>query len=89
MRNIEVHYLANPHGEIYFSLVSDWRDAPYEQSDEDLEILDYAKRELAALNSRYAFDGKTRFTCCIAAVSIIRPKSAGWAGSASAASCMS
>lgn len=27
MRNIEVHYLANPHGEIYFSLVSDWRDA--------------------------------------------------------------
>ncbi|HCD84347.1 MAG TPA: protein ndvB, partial [Agrobacterium sp.] len=61
MRNIEVHYLANPHGEIYFSLVSDWRDAQYEQSDDDLEILDYAKRELAALNSRYAFDGKTRF----------------------------
>ncbi len=61
MRNIEVHYLANPHGEIYFALVSDWRDAQYEQSGDDLEILEYAKRELAALNSRYAFDGKTRF----------------------------
>lgn len=61
MRNIEVHYLANPHGEIYFSLVSDWRDAQYEQSEDDLEILEYAKRELATLNSRYAFDGKTRF----------------------------
>ncbi|MCL6655085.1 protein ndvB [Agrobacterium rubi] len=61
VRNIEVHYLANPHGEIYFSLISDWRDAPHEQSAEDVEILEYAKREVAALSSRYAFDGKTRF----------------------------
>jgi cyclic beta-1,2-glucan synthetase len=42
VRNLEVHYLANPHGEIYFSLLSDWRDAKTEQTEADLEILDYA-----------------------------------------------
>jgi cyclic beta-1,2-glucan synthetase len=61
IRNIEVHYLANPHGEIYFSLVSDWRDASYEQSPDDVEVLEYAKREIAALSARYAYDGKNRF----------------------------
>ncbi|WP_421423065.1 GH36-type glycosyl hydrolase domain-containing protein [Agrobacterium rosae] len=61
VRNIEVHYLANPHGEIYFALISDWRDAASEQSAEDIEILEYAKREVAELSARYAFDGKTRF----------------------------
>ncbi|KQO73803.1 glucoamylase family protein [Rhizobium sp. Leaf262] len=61
VRNLEVHYLANPHGEISFALISDWRDAQYEQSSEDVEILEYAKREVAALSERYAFDGRTRF----------------------------
>jgi cyclic beta-1,2-glucan synthetase len=61
VRNLEVHYLANPHGEIYFALISDWRDAPYEQSDEDNEILEYGKREIAALGARYASEGKNRF----------------------------
>ncbi|WP_311273129.1 MULTISPECIES: GH36-type glycosyl hydrolase domain-containing protein [unclassified Rhizobium] len=61
VRNIEVHYLANPHGEIYFALISDWRDAKFEQTPEDIEILEYAKREVEALSARYAFDGKKRF----------------------------
>ncbi len=61
VRNLEVHYLANPHGEIYFSLLSDWRDSKFEESDADLEILDYAKREIAALNAKYDEDGKARF----------------------------
>ncbi|TCL72891.1 glucoamylase family protein [Rhizobium sp. BK251] len=61
VRNIEVHYLANPHGEIYFALLSDWPDSSLEESDADLEVLDYAKREIANLSARYAFDGKTRF----------------------------
>lgn len=61
IRNLEVHYLANPHGEIYFSLISDWRDAQQEQTTEDVELLEYAKREVATLSARYAFDGKTRF----------------------------
>ncbi len=61
IRNLEVHYLANPHGEIYFALLSDWKDSNVEQSDADLEVLEYARREVAALSGRYAFDGKTRF----------------------------
>ncbi|MGK9051620.1 GH36-type glycosyl hydrolase domain-containing protein [Neorhizobium petrolearium] len=61
VRNLEVHYLANPRGEIYFSLLSDWRDSKFEETDADLEILDYAKREIAALSAKYAHDGKTRF----------------------------
>jgi cyclic beta-1,2-glucan synthetase len=61
IRNLEVHYLANPHGEIFFALLSDWRDSKIEETDADLEILEYAKREIAALNARYASEPKTRF----------------------------
>ncbi len=61
VRNIEVHYLANPRGEIYFALLSDWKDSALEQTDADLEVLEYARREVATLSARYAYDGKTRF----------------------------
>ncbi|SIR40838.1 cyclic beta-1,2-glucan synthase [Rhizobium sp. RU20A] len=61
VRNIEVHYLANPKGEVYFALVSDWADSKFEETATDLDVLDYAKKEIAALSARYAFDGRTRF----------------------------
>ncbi|CAH0338566.1 glucoamylase family protein [Rhizobium sp. CECT 9324] len=61
IRNLEVHYLTNPHGEIYFALLSDWKDSHVEETIADLEVLDYAKREVAQLSARYATDGKTRF----------------------------
>ncbi|MGV2122328.1 GH36-type glycosyl hydrolase domain-containing protein [Agrobacterium vitis] len=61
VRNLEVHYLTNPRGEVYFSLLSDWPDAKVEETEADLEVLEYAKREMAALNARYNEDGKTRF----------------------------
>jgi cyclic beta-1,2-glucan synthetase len=61
VRNLEVHYLANPRGEISFALVSDWADSPVEETAADLEVLDYAKREIAELAGRYAYDGRTRF----------------------------
>ncbi|SEH20883.1 glucoamylase family protein [Rhizobium sp. NFR12] len=61
VRNLEVHYLANPKGEIYFALLSDWRDAKFEEQEADLEILEYAKREIAALNTRYMEEAGTRF----------------------------
>ena len=61
VRNLEVHYLTNPRGEIYFALLSDWRDSPVEETAADLEILDYAKGQVAELAQRYAHDGKTRF----------------------------
>ncbi len=61
VRNLEVHYLANPRGEVYYALLSDWRDSNVEQTDADLEVLEYARREVALLSSRYAYEGKTRF----------------------------
>ena len=61
IRNLEVHYLTNPRGEIYFALLSDWRDGPVEETPADLEILDYAKKEVANLSNRYAADGNQRF----------------------------
>ncbi|MVA79985.1 protein ndvB [Agrobacterium vitis] len=61
VRNLEVHYLTNPRGEVYFSLLSDWPDAKVEETEADLEVLEYAKREIAALNARYNEDGKTHF----------------------------
>ncbi len=61
VRNLEVHYLANPRGEIYFALLSDWKDSSSEQSSADVEVLEYAKAEVAALSAKYSFDGKQRF----------------------------
>ncbi|MBO9135556.1 protein ndvB [Rhizobium sp. B230/85] len=61
VRNLEVHYLANPRGEIYFALLSDWPDSKVEETPADLEVLDYARREIGNLSQRYNFDGKTRF----------------------------
>ncbi len=61
VRNLEVHYLANPRGEIYFALLSDWPDSEVEETPGDLEVLEYARREIAGLSARYAHDGKTRF----------------------------
>ncbi len=59
--NLEVHYLANIHGEIYFALLSDWADSQMEQSDADLEILTYARKKIAELNERHRKDGVVRF----------------------------
>ncbi len=61
VRNLEVHYLANPKGEIYFALVSDWVDSKDEETATDLDVLDYAKHEIETLSARYAHDGRTRF----------------------------
>ena len=61
VRNLEVHYLANPRGEIYFALLSDWPDSQKEESEADLAVFDYARKEIADLSDKYAYDGKTRF----------------------------
>ena len=53
VRNLEVHFLANMHGDIYFALLSDWPDSPVELSGGDREVLDYAREEIKALNERH------------------------------------
>jgi cyclic beta-1,2-glucan glucanotransferase len=50
---IEVHYLANPEGELYFALLSDWPDAPQESMPGDRELLAAAAAGIARLNAQY------------------------------------
>ncbi len=53
IRNLEVHYLTNPRGEVYFALLTDWSDSKFEQTDDDLDILEYAREKITALNEHY------------------------------------
>ena len=90
VRKLEVHHLANAMGEVHFALLSDWPDSDVEESDADEEILAFARSEIARLNQRYPVSrGRRASTCCTAGVSTTPRRNAGWAGSASAASCTS
>ena len=61
VRNIEVHHLANTADELYFALLSDWPDSGEEITPADIEILDFAKGQIARLNERYPSEGVPRF----------------------------
>ena len=61
VRNLEVHYLSNPHGAIHFALVSDWPDSKQEESEADLAVFAYARQQIEMLRKRYAGDPMTRF----------------------------
>lgn len=61
IRNIEVHHLANTEDEIHFALLSDWPDSKTEIDAADIEILQYARDEIARLNARYPSTGVPRF----------------------------
>lgn len=50
---LEVHYLANPRGDVRFALLSDWRDADTEHMDSDMPLLAVASARIAALNAQY------------------------------------
>jgi cyclic beta-1,2-glucan synthetase len=60
---LEVHYLTNSEGQIWFALLSDWSDAPAETMPDDLPLLDAARRGLEAANRRHGADpdGGPRF----------------------------
>ena len=60
---LEVHYLANPDGDLRFALLSDWTDAPQETMPEDEELLSATMSGIARLNQRHgaAPDGSERF----------------------------
>jgi cyclic beta-1,2-glucan synthetase len=50
---LEIHYLANPDGNLHFALLSDWKDAPTEHLPADEELLEAANEGMARLNLRY------------------------------------
>jgi cyclic beta-1,2-glucan synthetase len=63
IERLEVHYLANPEGNLHFALLSDWIDAPQATMPNDEELLAAATDGIARLNRRHgsAPDGGERF----------------------------
>ncbi len=58
IERLEVHYLANPDGDVHFALLSDWTDAATEQVIGDEALVTAAQRAIARLNARH---GAVRF----------------------------
>jgi cyclic beta-1,2-glucan synthetase len=63
VERLEVHYLANPDGDLRFAVLSDWMDAPAASLPGDDETLETAREGIARLNRRHgrAPDGGERF----------------------------
>ena len=61
--NLEIHFLANPDGDLRFALLTDWIDAATESAPGDEELLDTAITAIAGLNKRHgpAPGGGSRF----------------------------
>jgi cyclic beta-1,2-glucan synthetase len=53
IERLEVHYLANPDGDLRFALLSDWLDAPCETLPGDDDLLAVAIDGVARLNKQY------------------------------------
>src|SRR5262245_1036160 len=60
---LEVHFLANPEGDLRFALLTDWMDADREEVAGDAELLRLASEGIARLNERHgpATQGGMRF----------------------------
>ena len=63
VERLEIHYLANPDGDMRFALLSDWVDAPTESLPDDDDLLAAAGDGIANLNKRHgpAPEGGDRF----------------------------
>ena len=53
IERLEVHYLANPDGDLRFAVLSDWADAPTERVGGDAEMLSAAREGIDRLNRRH------------------------------------
>jgi cyclic beta-1,2-glucan synthetase len=53
VNRLEVHYLSNADGDVYFALLTDWTDAETEHKPKDEEVLQQAVQGVDLLNSRH------------------------------------
>ena len=53
VERLEIHYLANPEGDLRFALLTDWVDAPTESLPQDEELLNAAINGIANLNAAH------------------------------------
>jgi len=51
--NLEIHFLANPDGDLRFALLTDWMDAATESAEGDENLLDTAIAAIGDLNKRH------------------------------------
>lgn len=58
---LEVRFVANRQAYLYFGLLTDFKDAPTEQTRDDEELLNYAKSRIIELNNKYAEPGLEMF----------------------------
>lgn len=56
VEGLEIRYLANRDPNLYFALLTDFRDADKELLPGDLDVLHYLQEQVRALNARYAMD---------------------------------
>ena len=54
VEHLEIHHLANRDAQLYFALLTDFRDAPQEVMPEDDALLQRAKEGIKALNRKYS-----------------------------------
>ncbi|MDY0873698.1 GH36-type glycosyl hydrolase domain-containing protein [Dongia rigui] len=53
VERLEIHYLTSPTGALHFALLSDWKDAATEHTDDDATLLQAAVDGIARLNARH------------------------------------
>jgi cyclic beta-1,2-glucan synthetase len=53
VERLEIHFLANPEGDLRFALLTDWVDAPTESLPQDEELLNAAINGIANLNATH------------------------------------
>ncbi|HYN00704.1 MAG TPA: hypothetical protein VET25_13225, partial [Aestuariivirgaceae bacterium] len=62
IERLEIHYLTEPQGDVYFALLTDWTDSDAEQQPADEELLQAALDGITGLNERHgAAEGQARF----------------------------
>ena len=57
VENLEKSFLANKFKNLYFALLSDFRDSPYEETDQDRKDLAYLRRRIRQLNMKHRSSG--------------------------------
>ncbi len=60
LERIEIHYLANRDGNLLFGLLTDFRDAPSEHTDND-DLAEVCAKGIRGLNDRYRANGRAPF----------------------------
>ncbi|WPB73720.1 hypothetical protein KYC5002_32355 [Archangium violaceum] len=61
LRMLEVNYLGNVEPELYFALLTDFRDAPEKEQPGERELLERLERGIRELNERHGYREQPRF----------------------------